>query len=105
METDGGAAGSARRCTRESSEHGATRTSYRAEVHLQARMPIEDWTAVLTGRLDGCIERAPGEWLIEELKSTNLSVEGIRPSGISFERDRRQLLAYCSLISCFGYCC
>ena len=77
--------------------------SYRAEVHLQARIPIEDWTAVLTGRLDGCIERAPGEWLIEELKSTNLSVEGIRPSGISFERDRRQLLAYCSLWRRLGH--
>ena len=54
---------------------------YRAEVHLQARVPVEGWTAILTGRLDGCVERAAGEWLIEELKSTDRSVEGVRPSG------------------------
>ncbi len=78
-------------------------SSYRAEVHLQARIPIDDWTAILTGRLDGCIERSPGHWYIEELKSTNLSVEGIRPSGASFERDRRQLLAYCSLWRRLGH--
>ncbi|HEY6148161.1 MAG TPA: ATP-dependent DNA helicase, partial [Thermoanaerobaculia bacterium] len=77
--------------------------AYRSEVHLSARIPVEDWTAVLTGRLDGCLERTPGEWLIEELKSTNLSVEGIRPSGASFERDRRQLLAYCSLWRRLGH--
>ena len=34
--------------------------SYRCEVHLQARIPVEEWTAVLTGRLDGCVERAAG---------------------------------------------
>ena len=77
--------------------------SYRAEVHLQARIAVEDWTAILTGRLDGCVERAPGHWHIEELKSTNLSVDGVRPGGASFERDRRQLLAYCSLWRRLGH--
>src|SRR5215472_17958073 len=38
-------------------------SAYRSEVHLQARIPIDDWTAVLTGRLDGCVERLPGQWL------------------------------------------
>src|SRR5438445_9222470 len=66
--------------------------SYRSEVHLQGRIPVEDWTAVMTGRLDGCIERSTGHWLIEEFKSTNLSVDGVRASGYAFERDRRQLL-------------
>ncbi len=74
-----------------------THSSYRREVHLQARIPVEEWTAILSGRLDGCVERAQGHWLIEEFKSTNLSVEGVRPSGYAFERDRRQLLAYCYL--------
>ena len=69
----------------------------------EARVPVEDWTAVLTGRLDGCIEREPGHWLIEELKSTNLSVDGVRPSGYAFERDRRQLLAYCYLWKRLGH--
>ena len=77
--------------------------TYRAEVHLEARLPVEDWTAVLTGRLDGCIERAPGQWLIEELKSTNLTVDGVRPSGYGFERDRRQLLGYCYLWRRLGH--
>ena len=55
--------------------------AYRCEVHLEARIPVGDWTAVLSGRLDGCIEREPGHWLIEELKSTNFSVDGVRPQG------------------------
>ena len=59
--TAGGGSASARRCTRVSSPRGATPIPrYRAEVHLEARIPVEDWTAVLTGRLDGCVERAPG---------------------------------------------
>ncbi len=77
--------------------------AYRAEVHLEARVPVEDWTAILTGRLDGCIEREPGRWLIEELKSTNLAVDGVRPSGYAFERDRRQLYGYCYLWRRLGH--
>jgi DNA excision repair protein ERCC-2 len=80
-----------------------THAAYRAEVHLQARIPVEDWTAVLTGRLDGCLERQAGSWVIEEFKSTNLSVDGVRPSGYAFERDRRQLLAYCYLWRRLGH--
>ncbi len=77
--------------------------AYRAEVHLEARIPVEGWTAVLSGRLDGCVERSPGQWLIEELKSTNLSVDGVRPSGYAFERDRRQLYGYCYLWRRLGH--
>ncbi len=77
--------------------------AYRREVRLEARIPVEDWTALLTGRLDGCVERDPGHWLIEELKSTNLSVDGVRPSGYGFERDRRQLLGYCYLWKRLGH--
>jgi DNA excision repair protein ERCC-2 len=81
----------------------STHASYRSEVYLQARVPIEDWTAVVTGRLDGCVERSAGLWLIEEFKSTNLSVEGVRPAGYAFERDRRQLLGYCYLWQRLGH--
>ena len=81
----------------------AAMPGYRAEVHLQARVPVESWTAVLTGRLDGCVERAQGQWLIEEMKSTDLSVDGVRPSGYAFERDRRQLLSYCYLWRRLGH--
>ena len=77
--------------------------AYRREVHLQARIPIEDWTALLTGRLDGCVERDAGHWLIEEFKTTDLPSEGIRPAGYAFERDRRQLLAYCYLWKRLGH--
>ncbi|HYN21332.1 MAG TPA: DEAD/DEAH box helicase, partial [Thermoanaerobaculia bacterium] len=76
---------------------------YRREVHLQARVPVEGWTAILTGRLDGCVERVAGQWLIEELKSTHLSSEGMRPAGYGFERDRRQVLAYCYLWRRLGH--
>ena len=78
-------------------------SSYRSEVHLQARVPVEDWTAILTGRLDGCLEREAGHWFIEEFKSTDLSSDGIRPAGYAFERDRRQLLAYCYLWRRLGH--
>jgi hypothetical protein len=44
-----------------------------------------------------------GPWLIEEFKSTDLPSEGIRPSGYAFERDRRQLLAYCYLWRRLGH--
>jgi DNA excision repair protein ERCC-2 len=84
-------------------ERQAAHPGYRCEVHLEARIPVEDWTAVLTGRLDGCVEREPGHWLIEELKSTNLAVDGVRPSGYAFERDRRQLLGYCYLWRRLGH--
>jgi DNA excision repair protein ERCC-2 len=84
-------------------ERQNTHPAYRCEVHLEARIPVEDWTAVLTGRLDGCLEREPGHFLIEELKSTNLSVDGVRPQGYAFERDRRQLLGYCYLWKRLGH--
>ena len=78
-------------------------SAYRCEVHLQARIPVEDWTATLTGRLDGCVERSEGSWLIEEFKSTHLSSEGFRLSGYGVERDRRQLLGYCYLWRRLGH--
>ena len=84
-------------------ERCGAHASYRREVHLQARVPVEDWMAVVTGRLDGCIERSPGRWLIEEFKSVDLSVEGVRASGYGFERDRRQLLGYCFLWRRLGH--
>jgi DNA excision repair protein ERCC-2 len=80
-----------------------THAAYRCEVHLQARIPVGDWTATLTGRLDGCVERAEGSWLIEEFKSTHLSAEGFRLSGYGIERDRRQLLGYCYLWRRLGH--
>jgi DNA excision repair protein ERCC-2 len=80
-----------------------THAAYRCEVHLQARIPVEDWTATLTGRLDGCVERAEGSWLIEEFKSTHLAAEGFRLSGYGIERDRRQLLGYCYLWRRLGH--
>ena len=77
--------------------------SYRCEVHLQARVPVDDWTAILTGRLDGCVERSEGSWLIEEFKSTHFSSEGLRLSGYGIDRDRRQLLGYCYLWRRLGH--
>ena len=66
-------------------------------------MPVEDWTAILTGRLDGCVERTKDSWLIEEFKSAHLSSEGFRSSGYGVERDRRQLLGYCYLWRRLGH--
>jgi DNA excision repair protein ERCC-2 len=73
------------------------RPGYRSEVHLQARWPVEDWTAVITGRLDGCWQDAAGSWLIEEFKSAYLPSADARRGDAAFERHRRQLLIYCHL--------
>ena len=89
--------------TRVLTERCDAHPAYRKEVHLQARVPVDDWTAVVTGRLDGCVERSGGHWLIEEFKSADFPSEGFRPAGYAFERDRRQLLAYCYLWRRLGH--
>ncbi len=43
-------------------ERCAARPDYRREVHLQLRRPVEDWTALVTGRLDGCAPDDKGGW-------------------------------------------
>jgi DNA excision repair protein ERCC-2 len=70
---------------------------YRREVHLQMRCPIEDWTALVTGRLDGCVPDGQGGWLIEEFKSAWFPAQEGRRSGPLFESHQRQLLFYCHL--------
>lgn len=77
--------------------------AYRSEVPLQADIPIKGWTAILTGRLDGCFPDARGGWTIEEFKSTILASGGARTAGPAFERDCRQLLVYCSLWRRLGH--
>jgi len=66
------------------------RPGYRREVHLQDRWPVEDWTALIAGRLDGCVQNADGSWLVEELKSAYLP-----GSGSVMESHQRQLQIYC----------
>ncbi len=66
--------------------------AYRREVHLQQRWPVEDWTALITGRLDGCAPDQHGGWLVEEFKSAYLP-----GSGDVMERHKLQLLIYCHL--------
>jgi DNA excision repair protein ERCC-2 len=68
------------------------RPDYRREVHLQHRWPVEDWTALITGRLDGCVPNEGGGWLVEEFKSAYLPGTG----GV-MERHKLQLLIYCHL--------
>jgi DNA excision repair protein ERCC-2 len=76
--------------------------SYRSEVHLQIRLAVEDWTAVVTGRLDGCVPDGKGGWLIEEFKSAYFPTQESRRSSPAFERHQRQLLFYCHLWSQLG---
>lgn len=76
-------------------------TSYRSEVHLQLKIPVGEWTAILTGRLDGCCQNSTGEWLIEEVKSGYFG--NVRPTGPVTEQHRRQLLIYCDLWRQLGH--
>jgi DNA excision repair protein ERCC-2 len=77
-------------------ERCLARPGYRSEVQLRAQVPVGDWTAIITGRLDGCVEQTPGGWLIEEFKSTYLPPEEVRRTA-SFQRHQQQLLIYCDL--------
>src|SRR5580658_3116317 len=64
--------------------------AYRCEVHLQDRWQVEDWTALITGRLDGCVQNNDGSWLVEEFKSAYLP-----GSGSVLDSHQRQLRIYC----------
>ncbi len=78
-------------------ERRAGQPGYRSEVHLQASVPMDGWTALITGRLDGCVRQPSGAWLIEEFKSTFLPGQETRRGGAAFARHQRQLLLYCDL--------
>ena len=78
-------------------ERCARQPAYRREVCLQAKVAVEDWTAVVTGRLDGCIQQPDGGWLIEEFKSTYLPSQAMDRYGGLFARHQQQLLIYCEL--------
>ena len=84
-------------------ERRAAQPGYRSEVHLQAAIPMEEWTAVITGRLDGCVQEASGAWLIEEFKSGCLPGQETRRGGAAFARHQRQLLVYCDLWRRLGH--
>ncbi len=84
-------------------ERGRVQAAYRSEVFVQARWAVEDWTAVVTGRLDGCVEQAGGGWLVEEFKSTYVPTAEIRRSGGAYERHQRQLLLYCHMWARLGH--
>ncbi len=75
---------------------------YRAEVFLQARVPVEDWTAIVTGRLDGCFEQEGEPLLIEEFKSAFFGPRGFHPAQASHERYMAQLMIYCHLSALLG---
>jgi len=84
-------------------ERRAAQPGYRSEVHLRATVPIDSWTAVITGRLDGCVEQPSGGWLIEEFKSAYLPGQEIRRGEAAFARHQRQLLLYCDLWRRLGH--
>jgi DNA excision repair protein ERCC-2 len=68
------------------------RPDYRREVQVQHQWLVEDWTALITGRLDGCVPDQGRGWLVEEFKSAYLP-----GSGAVLERHKVQLLIYCHL--------
>ena len=80
----------------------ATRSGYRAEVFAQAKITVEDWTAHITGRIDGCIQLESGAWLIEEFKSGYITSDELRRSATGNEKHRRQTLLYCHLWHLLG---
>jgi DNA excision repair protein ERCC-2 len=74
------------------------RPAYQCEVHLQDRWPVEDWTALVTGRLDGCVQNDDGSWLVEEFKSAYLP-----GAGSVLESHQRQLRIYCLMWRRMGH--
>jgi DNA excision repair protein ERCC-2 len=84
-------------------ERRAAQPGYRSEVYLQSAVQIDGWTAVITGRLDGCVRESSGAWLIEEFKSAHLADLETRRAGAAFARHQRQLLFYCELWRRLGH--
>lgn len=84
-------------------ERCAARSDYRREVHLQAQRAVADWTARITGRLDGCAPDGKGGWIVEEFKSSFGVARENRRASAAFERHRRQLLFYCHLWRQLGH--
>jgi DNA excision repair protein ERCC-2 len=80
------------------SQRRLARPGYQCEVHLQDRWPVEDWTALVTGRLDGCVQNDDGSWLVEEFKSAYLP-----GSNSVLESHLRQLRVYCLLWQRMGH--
>jgi len=79
----------------------AANPQYRKEVYLEANVPINGWTAVITGRMDGYSPGITGA-TIEEFKTASL-VPGKNLSQLpGFERHRRQLMLYCDLWTRLG---
>jgi DNA excision repair protein ERCC-2 len=74
---------------------------YQAEVPVQGRFKVGDWTALVSGRLDGCRPIEESGWLVEEFKSAYLP--DARRTGGAYESHRRQLLFYCLLWSLLGH--
>lgn len=74
----------------------ASRPGYRREVPVQSRWTVGEWTALVTGRLDGCVPVEDG-WLVEEFKSAYLPSNDLPRGDGAFERHQRQLLLYCHL--------
>jgi DNA excision repair protein ERCC-2 len=89
--------------SRVQAERKAAQPGYRSEVHMQIALPVDAWTAVITGRLDGCVQEASGAWLIEEFKSAYLLGQETRRGGAAFARHQRQLLFYCDLWRRLGH--
>jgi DNA excision repair protein ERCC-2 len=74
---------------------------YKKEIHLAVKIPVDDWTAVVTGRIDGCSVDDSGAH-IEEFKTASLVSGKIASQNARFERHRRQLLIYCDLWTRLG---
>lgn len=53
--------------------------AYRAEVTLKHTLEVGDWTVMLHGRVDGITEEA-GRTVVEEIKSTALDADRLRPT-------------------------
>jgi DNA excision repair protein ERCC-2 len=79
----------------------AANSSYQKEIHLEIKIQMEGWTAVITGRMDGCSRSDCGAH-IEEFKTASLVQGKMAWQNAGFERHRRQLLIYCDLWTRLG---
>ena len=76
---------------------------YRAEIFLQADIPVDEWIGIVTGRLDGCLDQGGECFLIEEFKSALFVAGAFRPSAVAHERHMAQLMIYCHLWAVLGH--
>jgi len=84
-------------------QRGEQDANYRAEVRVRQQFPVDDWTVIVSGRVDGLTEEE-GRPVVEEIKSTAMDAARLfRTSAEDWPAHTRQLEIYLMMLSDSGW--